>query len=132
MITQEQEQYVRSLVDKQVTALKQTYESEIAQLRTQAKSLTVDVLQLQQENARLRDATAVGRGLIRGSARNLNKQDFAKMLPAKLEEHSLEEVVSMQALDAGIDPRNEREFAAWLGAEGTKPSVAQMTKRLSQ
>jgi hypothetical protein len=116
MLTQEQQKFVESLVAKQVTAIKTQYEGTVAQLQAEVRSLKADLLYTETHRDEQRRNAIHGTAVIRND-KSISREDYEKVLPAKLEVHSLEEIVTMQALGAGIDPRNEREFNAFLGVD---------------
>ena len=117
MLTKEQEQFVESLVNKQVTAIKTQYEGTITTLQAEVRSLKADLLYTEHEREQQRRNMAHGRGELHANGSRITKDDYAQVLPAKIQAHSLEEVLKMQALDADIDPRNERAFNAFLGVD---------------
>jgi len=132
MITDEQKQLMQKMVDEQLTTIKQAHEAEI-------RSLKADLLHLQTKNDQARRDSSVGRCAMHNTTlsktalsdqNSISAEEYAAVLPAKLELHSLEEVVFYDAVSHGIDPRNDAEFLAFLGVEGYRPSLATLAKRL--
>lgn len=102
--------------DSRVAAVRAHYENELTSLRAQVKNLTADVLAIQDMHDKHKLNMARGAGVMHGGVR-LTAEDYREMLPAKIQAHSLGEIVTMQALAAGVDVRNEREFDAFLGID---------------
>jgi hypothetical protein len=114
MISDEQKQIVERIVNEKIETIKAMYESQISQLKAHAQSLQADLLHLQGQRAKLHENENTGRYTMHANANfgstALSKEDYAQVLPARLEMATLEEIVVAQAVDEGINVYDDAQW----------------------
>ena len=130
---------LKSIVDSKVALIREQLRSEYEQKFTQAmgqvqelekqlREAKADLLYIERRAEAQRDDAIRGRGELHTNSANamanrlanddaLTKEDFARVLPAKLEMTSLEDLLKAQAAAAGINPRDTEAFSVFHGID---------------